>query len=74
MLSDEIEKNTAGWSKNTVARISVWLSHELLSLASPQTSSNHPLSFHPCGPLSSVLLREDAIIMTTESSMKARIM
>ncbi len=50
--------------------------HELLSLASPPTSSSHPLSFQSCGPLSAatVLLKEDAINVTTESSVKAGIM
>ena len=39
----------------------------VLSLASPQIPSTHPLSFHNCSPLFSltVLLREDASITTT---------
>lgn len=52
---------------------SAWLSYVLLSLSSPQIPSTHPLSFHYCSALSSMimLLREDATIVTTESSNKS---
>lgn len=70
MLSN-VGNNKAEWRKEDV--MFVWLSYMLLSLASPQIPSTPPLLFHYCGPLSfmTALLREDASIMTAESSNKS---